>query len=131
MLQDYYEKHNLEMKPYQYHLAEFQNVNPQDVTSRLDIPFDDNNENFLKKYLMNVTDKNVVLLELGVGEMTPSIIKLPFWEMTYKNEKVFYACLNQKKSSVPEHIKDKGIYIAGDLAETLRDLKENIAGMEM
>ena len=30
----------------------------------------------------------------GVGEMTPSIIKLPFWEMTYKNEKVFYACLN-------------------------------------
>ena len=88
-------------------------------------------ENFLKKYLMNGTDKNVVLLELGVGEMTPSIIKLPFWEMTYKNEKVFYACLNQKKSSVPEHIKDKGIYIAGDLAETLRDLKENIVGKEM
>ena len=28
MLQDYYEKHNLEMKPYQYYLAEFQNVNP-------------------------------------------------------------------------------------------------------
>lgn len=88
-------------------------------------------ENFLKKYLMNGTDKNVVLLELGVGEMTPSIIKLPFWEMTYKNEKVFYVCLNQKKSSAPEHIKDKGIYIAGDLAETLRDLKENIVGKEM
>ena len=87
-------------------------------------------ENFLKKYLMNGTDKNVVL-ELGGGEMTPSIIKLPFWEMTYKNEKVFYACLNQKKSSAPEHIKDKSIYIAGDLAETLRDLKENIAGKEM
>ena len=51
--------------------------------------------------------------------------------MTYKNEKVFYACLNQKKSSVPEHIKDKGIYIVGDLAETLRDLKENIVGKEM
>ena len=49
----------------------------------------------------------------GVGEMTPSIIKLPFWKMAYKNEKVFYACLNQKKSSAPEHIKDKGIYIAG------------------
>ena len=28
-------------------------------------------ENFLKKYLMNGTDKNVVLLELRVGEMTP------------------------------------------------------------
>lgn len=38
MLQDYYEKHNLEMKPYEYYLAEFQNVNPEGVTSRLDIP---------------------------------------------------------------------------------------------
>lgn len=45
--------------------------------------------------------------------------------------KVFYACLNQKKSSAPEHIKDKGIYIAGDLAENLQDLKENIVGKEM
>ena len=70
-------------------------------------------------------------MQRGGGEMTPSIIKLPFGEMTYKNEKVFYACLNQKRSSVPEHIKDKGIYIAGDLAETLRDLKENIVGKEM
>ena len=67
----------------------------------------------------------------GGGGMTPSIIKLPFGEMTYKNEKVFYACLNQKKSSAPEYIKDDGIYIAEDLAETLRDLKENIAGKEM
>ena len=58
-------------------------------------------------------------------------MQIPFQEMTYKNEKVFYACLNQKKSSAPEHIKDKGIYIAGDSAETLRDLKENIAGKEM
>ena len=70
-------------------------------------------------------------MQRGGGEMTPSIIKLPFGEMTYKNEKVFYACLNQKKSSAPEYIKDDGIYIAGDLAETLRDLKKNIVGKEM
>ena len=58
-------------------------------------------------------------------------MQIPFCEKKKKNEKVFYACLNQKKSSTPEHIKDKGIYIAGDLAETLRDLKENIVGKEM
>ena len=29
MLQDYYEKHNLEMQLYQYYLEEFQNVNPE------------------------------------------------------------------------------------------------------
>ena len=49
MLQDYYEKHNLEMKPYKYYLAEFQNVNPEGVTSRLDIPFDDNSKSFIIK----------------------------------------------------------------------------------
>ena len=37
---------------------------------------------------MNGTDKNVVLLELGVGEMTPSIIKLPFWAWNDKKEEV-------------------------------------------
>lgn len=86
-------------------------------------------EDFLKKYFMEETDKNIVLLELGVGEMTPSIIKLPFWEMTYKNAKVFYACLNKEKSSVPEHVKDRSIYIAGDLAEILQKLRK-ITGKE-
>ena len=47
MLQDYYEKHNLEMKPYEYYLAEFQNVNPEDVT----IPFDDNSKSFIIKFM--------------------------------------------------------------------------------
>ena len=47
MLQDYYEKHNLEMQLYQYYLEEFQNVNPEDVTNRLDIPFDDNSKSFI------------------------------------------------------------------------------------
>ena len=35
-------------------------------------------ENFLKKYLMNEIDKNVVLLELGVGEMTPVLLNFLF-----------------------------------------------------
>lgn len=33
---------------------------------------------FLRHWIMNQSDKKVLLLELGVGEMTPSIIKLPF-----------------------------------------------------
>ena len=46
---------------------------------------------FLRHWIMDQSDKKVLLLELGVGEMTPSIIKLPFWELTAKNENVFYA----------------------------------------
>ncbi|MDD3221389.1 MAG: NAD-dependent protein deacetylase, SIR2 family [Clostridia bacterium] len=81
-------------------------------------------ENFLKKYMVGEPVKKVVLLELGVGEMTPGIIKLPFWDMAEKNKNVFYACMNRKKSSVPEHLKERGIYIAEDLARSLHDLKD-------
>lgn len=63
------------------------------------------------------------LLELGVGEMTPGVIKLPFWSMTEKNPQVFYACLNKKPSSAPEHLRGRSLYIAGDLSETLKLLK--------
>ena len=44
---------------------------------------------FLRRWIMDQSDKKVLLLELGVGEMTPSIIKLPFWELTAKNETSF------------------------------------------
>ena len=39
-------------------------------------------QNFLRHWLLEKNGKRVLLLELGVGEMTPSIIKLPLWEMT-------------------------------------------------
>ena len=37
IFQDYYEKHNLEMKPYQYYLAEFQNVNPEELMENREV----------------------------------------------------------------------------------------------
>lgn len=66
--------------------------------------------------------KQFLLLELGVGEMTPSIIKLPFWELTAKNENVFYACLNRESAHRPEHLRGRSLYLQGDLAETLAAL---------
>lgn len=51
---------------------------------------------FLRRWLLEEAGKNVLLLELGVGEMTPSVIKLPFWELAARNENVFYACLNRE-----------------------------------
>lgn len=79
-------------------------------------------QDFLKRHLGDENNK-VLLLELGVGEMTPGIIKLPFWEMTAKNKNVFYACLNQEKSNAPEHLCEKSVYIAGDLVDILHELK--------
>ena len=69
-------------------------------------------EDFVRKY----QGEKLLLLELGVGEMTPSIIKLPFWELTAKNENVFYACLNREVSHRPEHLRGRSLYLQGDLA---------------
>ena len=77
---------------------------------------------FLRRWIMDQSDKKVLLLELGVGEMTPSIIKLPFWELTAKNENVFYACLNREASHSPEHLRGHSLYLQGDLAEILAAL---------
>ena len=74
---------------------------------------------FLRRWLLEQSGKNVLLLELGVGEMTPSIIKLPFWELTARNENVFYACLNRETSHAPEHLRECSLYLQGDLAEIL------------
>lgn len=81
---------------------------------------------FLRHWLTEQSGKKLLLLELGVGEMTPSIIKLPFWQLAAQNEDVFYACLNQKDSHAPEHLKGKSLYLQGDLAETLSRLRQRV-----
>ncbi len=79
---------------------------------------------FLQHWLLEQNGKNILLLELGVGEMTPSIIKLPFWELTARNENVFYACLNKEASHAPEHLRGRSLYLQGDLAEILSVLRQ-------
>ena len=74
---------------------------------------------FLRRWLLEEAGKNVLLLELGVGEMTPSVIKLPFWELAARNEKVFYACLNREAAHAPQHLRGRSLYLQGDLAELL------------
>lgn len=48
----------------------------------------------------------------------------PFWELTAKNENVFYACLNRESSHRPEHLRERSLYLQGDLAETLAALRQ-------
>ncbi len=51
MLQENYEKHNLEMQPYHYYLSEYQNISPGDISSRLEIPFDENSRTFKIRFM--------------------------------------------------------------------------------
>lgn len=83
----------------------------------------DRYHDFLRHWLLRETGKKILLLELGVGEMTPSIIKLPFWQLAAKNENVFYACLNKAQSRAPLHLGDRALAVNDDLAVSLADLR--------
>ncbi|MBD5551496.1 MAG: Sir2 silent information regulator family NAD-dependent deacetylase [Lachnospiraceae bacterium] len=63
--------------------------------------------------------KRVLFLELGVGYNTPGIIKYPFWQMTAKNPKAIYACINYGEAVCPHEIEKRSICIDGDIGEIL------------
>ncbi len=70
-------------------------------------------------FLSEHEGRHVLYLELGVGANTPSIIKYPFWQMTYRNERAVYACLNYGEAFCPAEIEDRSICIDGDIGEVL------------
>ncbi|MDC7954257.1 hypothetical protein PKF05_00210 [Fusobacterium simiae] len=80
-----------------------------------------NYNDFLEKY----KDKNIVFLELGVGNNTPGIIKYPFWQMTYKNPNATYILINLNDASAPMDIENQTIGILGDISEILEKILEN------
>ncbi len=75
------------------------------------------------KFLQKIQDKEVLLMEFGIGGNTPSIIKYPFWDFTMKNPHATYACLNLHDCHCPRPLEERSILIEHDIAEALRDLK--------
>lgn len=65
----------------------------------------------------------VLFLELGVGYNTPGIIKVPFWQMTAKNSKALYACINQGQAACPPEIEKQAICINADIGNILNNLR--------
>lgn len=63
-----------------------------------------------------------MFLELGVGANTPGIIKYPFWQMTARNPKAVYACVNKGEAVCPKEITGQSICIQGDIGEVLKSL---------
>ncbi len=64
----------------------------------------------------------VLLWELGVGMNTPSIIKYPFWLMTYDNPDVYYVSMNYGEAFAPDEIRKRSICINADIGETINQI---------
>ena len=77
-------------------------------------------ENFLRTR----EGQKILFLELGVGYNTPVIIKYPFWQMTAKNPKAIYACINQGQAVCPQEIKKQSICMDADIGQILQSLSD-------
>ena len=64
-------------------------------------------------------DGHVLLLELGVGEMTPGIITLPLWSMAAKLPDAHLLSVNISSGSAPLQIESKAEAIQADLGALL------------
>ena len=73
---------------------------------------------------MNSHDEKILYLELGVGYYTPGIIKFTFWQMTAKNSKAIYACVNFGEAVCPEDIREQAICIDGDIGAVIDELRK-------
>lgn len=79
-----------------------------------------------KNFVDTYKNKKLLLLELGVGDMTPSVIKLPFWNMAYNFSDTFLVTVNLDAGSSPEHLKGKCLTINEDLFYFLQKLRGQI-----
>ncbi len=77
-------------------------------------------------FLSENENKRVLFLELGVGMNTPGIIKYPFWEMTARNQKSVYVCVNRELLYAPKEIAERSLLLSEDIADVVGALKTDI-----
>lgn len=64
-----------------------------------------------ENFLQTRNGQRILFLELGVGYNTPVIIKYPFWQMTARNPRAIYACINYGQAVCPKEIEHQSICI--------------------
>lgn len=75
-------------------------------------------------FVTDSLDKKLVLLELGVGFNTPTIIRFPFEKLIREHENITLIRLNLDQAVVPESQEARAIGINADMAESINDIFE-------
>ena len=75
------------------------------------------------------SQKNLLLLELGVGFNTPTIIRFPFEKLVKENKQVNLIRLNLNEAVIPESIEQQAVGINKDINQTIKDLHTVLSGI--
>lgn len=78
------------------------------------------------EYLKKCEDKRTVLLELGVGFNTPTIIRFPFEKLMREHKNMFLVRLNLDEAVVPEEFGERAVGINEDMVKSIEDILEEI-----
>lgn len=81
----------------------------------------------VSRYIETHADDRLLLLELGVGRMTPMFIQEPFWNLALNLPKTSYVAVNDQTAFLPAQIEDKGLAIQADIARMLADVRAELA----
>lgn len=71
-------------------------------------------------------DEKMLLVELGVGRMTPAFIQEPFWVLAAQLPHASYVGVNDATMFLPEAIEDRGLAIRADIARVLSDVRAKL-----
>ena len=74
------------------------------------------------RFISECKDKKTVLLELGVGFNTPTIIRFPFEKLTREHENLSLVRLSRSKAMVPASLGDRAVGINADMAQSITDI---------
>ena len=74
--------------------------------------------------MSEAVDKNLVLLELGVGFNTPTIIRFPFEKLVREHKNISLIRLNLNEAIVPESFGKRAIGINADMAQSINDIAD-------
>ena len=81
-------------------------------------------------FLSECVDGKTVLLELGVGFNTPTIIRFPFEKLAREHKNITLIRLSRSKAMVPASFGERAIGINADMAKSITDLAEKLNNTE-
>lgn len=82
-------------------------------------------------FLQACLSKKTVLLELGIGFNTPTIIRFPFEKLAREKKNMTLIRLNMDEAVVPESLGSRAIGINADMAQSVEDISDAISSGRM